>query len=559
MHGVSSKGAEAVFRMLGYSSSRRSRRRARRGKLQGLVEAARVVADLGVPSWKRLGRVSRYLRERSVAPPHHRLVRQVFLRALGGIYLIAFTSLGRQVRGLYGSRGILPMQELFSSKRLKALGRERFHLVPSLFWMDSSDEALVRGTRAGQVLSVAVMLGLAPQVSLTALWALYLSYTSAGREFLSFQWDVLLTEMGLLGILTAPAGLRPGAGRHEPSAAQVALWRALFFRLYLGAGVAKLKSGDQTWRKLTAHTYYYETAPLPTKGGWYAHHLPVKLQKLSTLMTLGVETVAPFLTFAPRRVRLLAFWFFSGLQGLIMTTGNYGFFNVQSLVLGLWLLDDESLRRFLPRSNPPPAEPRPVWRTLGAWLPAAPLLVLGANEILARFERPRNPPRWLGWLEMQARPLRIVNPYGLFAVMTVRRPEISIEGSDDGETWKEYVFRYKVSDPNRAPRLVAPHQPRLDWQMWFAALGSPPSWLLALVLRLFEGSPDVLKLFARNPFPEHPPRYLRAFLYDYKMTDRETHRSTGAWWRRERLGLYLPPLSLAPSGTNARLQWHAEE
>lgn len=558
MRGVRSKGAKAAIRMLGYLSTRVPRRLMRRRRERLLFQAARVASLVLAPRGKRRRGVARYFRERSVEPPHHRLVRQVFLRSLGGIYLIAFTSLGSQVRGLYGSRGVLPMSELFSSKRLASLGRERFHLVPSLFWLDASDETLVRGIRAGQALSVGVMLGIAPQASLTALWALYLSYTAAGRDFLSFQWDVLLTEMGLLGILTAPAGLRPGLGRHEPSTAQVALWRALVFRLYLGAGVAKLKSGDKTWRELTALSHYYETAPLPTRGGWYAHHLPQRLQKFSTLSTLVLETVGPFLAFAPRPVRHAAFWLFAGLQGLIISTGNYGFFNVQSLVLGLWLLDDEALGRFLPRSRPLPAEPRPVWRTWGAWVPAAPLLLLGANEIVSRFDRSRTP-RWLGWLEMRARPLRIVNPYGLFAVMTVRRPELSIEGSDDGETWQEYTFRYKVSDPNRAPRYVAPHQPRLDWQMWFAALGSPPGWLLALVLRLLEGSPEVLKLFARNPFPEHPPRYLRAILHDYKMTDLETHQGTGAWWKREPLGLYLPPLSLAPSGSRSLLQWHAAE
>ncbi|HYO52772.1 lipase maturation factor family protein, partial [Archangium sp.] len=515
MRTVSPQGAEAFFRMLRRLPSQGSRGRARRRKKSFL------------------GRLA----ERSVAPPHHRLVRQVFLRALGGIYLIAFTSLGRQVRGLYGSRGILPVRDLLSSPRMAAMGREQYLWYPSLFWLDASDKTLVRGIRAGQVLSLAVMAGLAPQAALTGLWALYLSYVSVGREFLSFQWDALLLEMGLLGILTAPAGLRPGPGRHEPSAAQVALWRALVFRLYLGSGVSKLKSGDETWRKLTACDYYYETEPLPNRGGWHAHHLPPKLRKLSTASVLALETVGPFLAFAPRRLRLLGFWLLSGMQGIIFATGNYGFFNVQSLALGLWLLDDASLRRLLPASSP--ARPRPWWRTLGAWLPAAPLLVLGASEILARFNRPRRSPRWLAWLEMRARPLRTVNPYGLFAVMTVRRPELSIEGSDDGETWHEYTFRYKVSDPERAPRQVAPHQPRLDWQMWFAALGSPPIWLLAFLLRLLEGSPDVLKLLAINPFPEHPPRYIRAVLYEYRMTDVETHRRTGAWWTREQVGLYL--------------------
>jgi lipase maturation factor 1 len=510
-----SRRTEAAFRLLGYSLPRRSRR------------------------------------------PGHRLVRQVFFRALGGLYLIAFTSLGRQVKGLYGSRGILPVDELLDSPRLAALGPRRYQRLPTLFWLDASDQTLVRGIRVGQGLALAVMLGLAPQAALTGLWALYLSYVSTGREFLSFQWDALLLEMGLLGLLTAPGGARPGPGRYEPSEVEVVLWRALVFRLYFGSGVSKLHSGDETWRKLTACCHYYETAPLPTRGGWYAHHLPLRPQKLSTLLVLVLETAGPFLVFAPRRLRQLAFGLFSGLQGLIMATGNYGFFNLQALALGLWLLDDEALERLLP--SPPPAEPRPAWRTLLPWGFAVPLLALGASELLARFDRPRRPVPGLDWLQAQARPLRAVNPYGLFAVMTTRRPEISLEGSDDGETWREYTFRYKVSDPNRPPRQVAPHQPRLDWQMWFAALGSPPVWLLALLLRLLEGSRDVLRLFAHNPFPEHPPRYVRATLQDYRMTDLETHRRTGAWWSRERLGLYLPPLSLAPGEAGSRLRWHAWE
>ena len=316
----------AFFQMLRDLPARRPRRRA----------------------WRRKGSLLGVLVERSVAPPHHRLVRQVFIRALGGIYLIAFTSLRRQVKGLYGSRGILPVKDLLSSPRMKAMGRERFLWYPSLLWLDASDKTLVRGLRAGQVLSLAVMAGLAPQAALTGLWALYLSYTSVGREFLSFQWDALLLEMGLLGVLTAPAGLRPGPGRYEPSAAQVALWRALIFRLYLGSGVSKLKSGDETWRKLTACDYYYETEPLPNRGGWYAHHLPRQMQKLSTAAVLAMETVGPFFALAPRRLRLLGFWLFSGMQGVIIATGNYGFFNVQSLALGLWLLDDASLGRLLP-------------------------------------------------------------------------------------------------------------------------------------------------------------------------------------------------------------------
>jgi hypothetical protein len=310
--------------------------------------------------------------------------------------------------------------------------------------------------------------------------------------------------------------------------------------------VSKLQSGDETWRKLTATTHYYETAPLPTVGGWYAHHLPVRLQQASVAGVLALETAAPFLAFAPRRPRQLAFWGFAGLQGAIMATGNYGFFNVLSLVLGVWLLDDAALARVLPLKSPPP-EDRALGRTLLDVATGVPLAVLGVSEVLRRFQRTR------GWVEKVEpvstwlRPLRSVNSYGLFSVMTVERPEIAVEGSDDGVHWSEYRFRYKVGERASRPRQVAPHQPRLDWQMWFAALGSPPMWLLSMLIRLLEGSPEVLGLFARNPFPERPPRYVRAVLYDYKMTDLDTHRRTGEWWRRERLGLYVPPVALVPA------------
>jgi uncharacterized membrane protein YphA (DoxX/SURF4 family) len=496
---------------------------------------------------------------RYVGPPEYRVVRWLFLRLVGGTFLIAFTSLGRQVLGLYGSRGISPMRELMGSERLRELGLERFHLIPSVFWFGASDKALVRGCCAGQLLSLALVFNVAPRVTTALLWGLYLSYVSAGREFLSFQWDVMQLELALLSVLAAPPGLRPGPGRESPSALEVALFRMLVFRLYLGSGVSKLQSGDRTWRDLTSLRYYYETAPLPTRGGWYAHHLPLRVQKLSAAATLVLETAVPFLAFAPRKPRQLAFMLLNVLQAAIIATGNYGFFNVQALVLGLWLLDDEALSRVLPIVPAEPARSRPLWRTVVGSVAAAPLLALGVNELLARFERTRGRVHKLERLGAWARPLRSVNPYGLFSVMTVRRPEISIEGSEDGEHWREYVFRYKVQRPDRAPRQVAPHQPRLDWQMWFAALGSPPTWFLALVERLLEGSPEVLKLLAGNPFPKRPPRLVRAMLYDYRMTGLEERRRTGTWWKREPLGLYLPPLALVPRPNTysggPRLQW----
>lgn len=280
-------------------------------------------------------------------------------------------------------------------------------------------------------------------------------------------------------------------------------------------------------------------------------------------MVLALEAAVPFLVFAPRRPRQLAFGAFSALQAAIVATGNYGFFNLQSLVLGVWLLDDAALRRLLPflPESPPASRSRTSWSNLLLM----PFLVLGAADILLRFERgarlPERVLRPLTWLHGRVRPLRSVNRYGLFSVMTVERPEIVVEGSNDGVHWEPYGFRYKVGDVDQPPRQVAPHQPRLDWQMWFAALSSPPSWFIAFLARLLEGAPEVLGLLARNPFPDAPPRQVRAMLHDYRMTGLDERRRTGAWWTRARRGLYVQPLALAPgprpTGSIPRLRWLA--
>ncbi|MCP3099687.1 lipase maturation factor family protein [Myxococcus sp. K15C18031901] len=560
-----SRGAEAAFRALTWSPRWTTRVAARLGLLPGVLQAARGVYGVIARNRTAASRVDRWLFGRSVAPREYRWVRWGFLRLMGGVYLIAFTSLGRQVLGLIGSRGIRPAKELLDTDRSGLTALERWRRLPTVFWLDASDEALVRGCRVGQGLSLAVLLGLAPRPALALLWGLYLSYASVGREFLSFQWDVLLLEMGLLSVLTAPNGLRPGLGRGGPGAFDVFLFRLLTFRLYFGSGISKWQSGDRTWRELTACRHYYETAPLPTRGGWYAHHLSSSMQRASTGAVLALEVGGPFFVFLPRRPRMLAFGAFTGLQAAIAATGNYGFFNLQSAVLGLWLLDDEALRRVLPLRRASPLAPRPGWRTAVSAALVSPLVVLGAADVFLRFERgarlSARVMRPLTWLHGCARPLRSVNRYGLFSVMTVERPEVVVEGSNDGEHWMAYPFRYKVGAVDRPPSQVAPHQPRLDWQMWFAALSAPPTWFVAFLARLLQGSPDVLGLLAGNPFQDTPPRQVRAVLYDYRMTDLSERRRTGAWWRRERLGLYVQPLSLAPgpqpSGRIPRLAWQA--
>ena len=523
--GQRAEGAEAVFRVL--ARDPRLRWVARLGRLPGVRAAAALAYRLVARHRRAASRLDRLLFGRAVAPTERRLVRWLFLRALGVTYLVAFWSLERQVLGLYGQRGISPIRPQLDAWRAR-IGRDAYRLAPSLLWLGATDRDLVRLCQAGEACAAALALGVAPRVAALACWAFYLSFVATGGEFLSYQWDVLLLEAGLQGALDAPLLLR---------------W--LVVRLHFQSGLAKLRSYDATWRALTACAYHYETQPLPTPLGWYAHHLPRPLQRLSTAVALGIELGAPGLGLGPRRARRAAFALLAGLQALIAATGNFAFFNLLSVALALWLLDDETLRR-LPALRPlrdaRPRALRPWRRAAGAAVWAAPAAASLSAFLAGVRERPLPAP--LERLMARLAPLRSFNTYGLFSVMTTSRPEIVVEGSDDGQTWRAYAFRYKPSQPGDRPRWAAPHQPRLDWQMWFAALGPPPRWFTRFLRRLLEGSPEVLALLRANPFPAHPPRFVRAQLYDLRATDLATRRRTGAWWRRELVGTYVPAVTL---------------
>jgi hypothetical protein len=321
------------------------------------------------------------------------------------------------------------------------------------------------------------------------------------------------------------------------------------------SGVAKLLSGDPTWRNLTALNYHYETQPLPTPLGWFFYQIPGGFQKFSVLVMFFVELVIPFFIFAPRRLRFFAGGAIIFLQIMIALPGNYAFFNLISVALCLLLFDDEFLVRLVPRwlrdkitfSLARVSRGRLRQVLAGSF---AALVVLGGVAEIPGVRVGRWLPSPAALILNRMRSLRIVSGYGLFAVMTTSRPEIVIEGSRDGETWSAYEFKYKPGDVNRAPPWVAPHQPRLDWQMWFAALGSyrENPWFGNLMLRLLQGSPEVLDLLRQNPFADAPPRYVRALLYDYHFTDFSTKRTTGAWWRRKLVGAYFPAVSLPVEG-----------
>ena len=491
----------------------------------------------------------------------------MFLRLLGLTYLVAFVSLAVQVTGLVGADGILPAN-LYLDRVREGYGGQAYRLFPTLLWLSSSDLALRALCWLGAAFATLLIAGIAPVCVLPLLWVSYLSLTVVGQTFLAFQWDTLLLETGLLACFYAPRGLRPTVTTEVPPS-PVARWLLwwLLFRLIFLSGITKIASGDPTWDDWTALTYHYETQPLPLWTGWYAHQLPTWIQRLSVGGMFAVELLVPWAIFAPARFRHIRLGACTGLvflQVVIGVTGNYGFFSILTVLLCLTLVDDRAWTRVLPfqpvchaRVIDDGGEPTRPWmdgwrRRLGA-VGAIALFALGgltfAREIARTVEGSGRPSLDLSWsdpLVGWVQPFRSVNGYGLFRVMTLERPEIVIEGSPDGLTWTEWDLRWKPGDPNRRPGLVAPHQPRLDWQLWFAALDPRGAgyWLSPLMTRLLEGAPAVTALVG-DAFGDAPPRYLRLAYYDYRFTTSAERADTGAWWHRELIDYLTGPVSLA--------------
>ena len=458
----------------------------------------------------------------------------LFLRTLGAVYLFAFASFAVQAAGLIGSRGISPVGEFLQSVREYYGGG--YWQLPTVFWLNAGDGMIKAVGIAGICLSVLLLLGVRWRILRVVLFVLYLSLVTAGQEFMGYQWDALLLEAGFLAILLGS------------SPVVIWLYRWLLFRLMFLSGAVKLASGDPSWRHFTALPVHYETQPLPMPLAWYMYQLPEWFQRGSVGFVFFVELIVPFLIFAPRRVRFFAARAIVVLQLLILLTGNYAFFNVLTIGFCLFLADDAFWRRVLPKvigavaSATTHESSRPWARAVcGAF--AALALFVGGFQVVRTFGV-----RWsvADVVIRSVSSFQIINSYGLFAVMTTTRPEIVIEGSNDGLTWLAYEFKYKPGELNRRPAWVAPHQPRLDWQMWFAALGDYQNdpWIVRFMARLLQGSPEVLGLLGRNPFPGRAPRYVRAQLYQYRFTTPAERKSTGAWWSRELKGIYVPAVSL---------------
>jgi hypothetical protein len=489
-----------------------------------------------------------WLRLEALGPPVYPLTRRLFLALLGAVYLSAFVSLWLQIDGLLGEQGIAPAVRMLEETAEIAGGASPWR-IPTLLWLWPSDAGLHALCALGVGAAALLAAGVAPRAAAAAAWLLYLSLVSVGDIFLRYQWDALLLEAGFLAIWLAPARLARTAAAAAPvEPLALFLLRFLLFKLMFLSGMVKLLSGDPTWRDLSAMTFHYFTQPLPAPTGFFAHHLPTWLHQAEVLLTFAIELGLPWLVFGPRGLRLVAFAGMAGLQLVIGFTGNYGFFNLLTFALCVLLLDDALLRRALPaRWRPPPTKPESA-RPIG-WSPArAGFAGLAAALLALSLQRMNGTLGLLPWrpaplvsLGRAAGHLSTVNAYGLFAVMTTQRDEIALEGSADGVTWRRYEFRWKPGAPEERPRLAPLHMPRLDWQLWFASLGSCAGerWLHAFLLRVLEGSPPVIGLLASDPFPEAPPRFLRTPFTRY------TFAAPGGprWWDTEPLGEFCPPVA----------------
>jgi hypothetical protein len=485
--------------------------------------------------------------------------RWILLRALGLIYGSAFVSLLFQIRGLIGPAGILPAGTYLAAVAQSFGPATRLWFAPTLLWLGSGSHMLMGLCWAGLAASLLLIVNVWPRAMLLICLLCFLSFVSAAQDFSSYQSDGMLLEAGFLALFFAPSGWRPGLGsRHPPSRASLFLLQWEWFRIYFESGLVKLLSGDPEWRHLTAMDEYYQNGPLPTWIGWYVQHLPHWFHLATAFATLALELAIVCMIFLPRRWRVVCFLIVTPWEIGVIVTANYTFLNYLVLALGFLLLDDRFFARWLRPGNASPNEMEPektsatkrafagfglagsaVLLTLVAYVTTVQLFAM----VLGRLPLPMQPVTML-------EPFRIANQYGLFAVMTRGRYEIEFQGSHDGQVWVTYPFRFKPQALDRAPGIYAPYQPRFEWNLWFASLGS---WQQNPLVprteeRLLINDPDVLALFARNPFPDKPPQQVRAVLWQYWFTSIDQKRRTGDWWTRRLLGVYAPVLERDPVG-----------
>ena len=474
------------------------------------------------------------------------VTRFIILRLLGVVYAIAFLVAANQILPLIGSDGLLPLGN-FIDQVGRVLGGSLggFLRLPSLFWLNHSDHALVLTAWLGFALSCVVACGYANALLLALLWILYMSFVHVGQDWYGYGWEVQLLETGFLAIFLCPLLDGRPFPRRPPPLVIIWLFRALIFRIMFGAGMIKIR-GDESWRDLTALYYHFETQPIPNGLSRWFHFLPRGALRAGTLFNHLAELVAPWFAFWPRLGRNIAGIVIVGFQITIALGGNLSFLNWLTIIPALACFDDRAWAKVLPRrltnraqaAQAAAAISRPMLGT--SWAVAALVAFLSIQPVMNIFSSHQI-------MNTSFDPLDLVNTYGAFGAVGKERFNVVFEGTNDREpndsaNWKPYPYKGLPVALDERPPQVAPYQLRLDWQMWFAAMGSPNQypWTLNLIWKLLDNDPGAVGLFRSNPFPGKPPRYIRAVLYRYSFV---RPNSQGLWWKRDRLGLWLPPLS----------------
>lgn len=483
--------------------------------------------------------------------PSYWLTRFVILRLLGVVYAVAFLVVINEIIPLVGNDGLLPVN-IFLQRVGDALGSTwaGFRRLPSLFWFIHSDTALLTYAWIGFVLSCVVVAGYANAPLLAILWFLYMSFVHIGQEWYGFGWEIQLTETGFLAIFLCPlVEMRPFPKRAPPFPV-ISLFRWLIFRIMLGSGLIKIR-GDEIWRKGTALYYHFETQPIPGPLSRLFHFLPHSILKIGVWFNFLAELVAPWFVFWPRIARHIAGSVIVLLQIILILSGNLSFLNWLTIIPALACFDDGFWSKILPHSLVRKAESaalnaipyRPM--TITAWVITVIIAFLSIKPV-ANMLSPRQ------IMNTSFDPLELVNTYGAFGTVGQERLNVVFEGtmdedSSDNANWKPYIYKGLPVALDKRPPQIAPYQLHLDWQMWFAAMSTPDEypWTLHLTWKLLHNDPNAVNFFAGNPFPGDPPRYIRAVLYRYRFAP--PGNPEGLWWNRDRVGMWLPAMSVKDS------------
>jgi Lipase maturation factor len=462
------------------------------------------------------------------------LTRLVLQRGLALVYLIAFVAVIHQFKPLLGEHGLLPV--------LRFIGQVPFAGSPSIFYWFPKDLAFDLFGWIGVALALFALSGFSEKFgnlisagTWSALWVVYLSYVNVGQTFYAFGWETLLLEAGFLAIFL-------GSEKTAPPFLVILLFQWLLFRLMFGAGLIKIR-GDSCWRDLTCLKYHYETQPMPNPFSWYFHWLPEWMGRAGVLFNHFTELIVPFAYFAPAPIAGVAGLITLFFHGWLFASGNFAFLGIVTMILAVSTLNDSWLKHVLPLHPPPLASPTIIRSSI----------IVGLTAIVAwlSFYPVRNMLSSRQAMNASFEPIHLVNTYGAFGTITRPRYEVIVEGTDENTLtsntrWREYEFIGKPGDVNRIPPQVAPYHLRLDWLMWFAAFSSPAEhpWFISLLGKLLEGDKPVMGLLRHNPFPDAPPKFVRALLYEYDFTTPEEHAGTGAIWDRKLVALYFPAVSL---------------